>query len=114
MKFIVAEVNVDGNDNTFRASYLVSSQVGISESRTSVGDIKIFPNPVTDRLLISGVNEFSYFLVFDEAGRFMTSSPLKKTNSEINTSEYENGLYIYHVVDGNGKFLSSGKFSVIK
>lgn len=112
--FPVAEVNFSQGDVVYSASYLTSTLVGVNETAKPKANIAVFPNPATDKVSITGVNTESTLIIFDQNGKMVEQSRLKKNNTSINTSEYNNGLYFYNIIPANGTAATKGKFMVTK
>lgn len=114
-KFPVAEINADGNDVVYNASYLlITETVGVNEKSITQNDVTIFPNPASDKINITGVSTESYLVIFDVNGKLIGKSRLKRNSTSINTSNYENGIYFYQITTMSGKTLGEGKFVVSK
>lgn len=113
-KWPIAEIGTDANNIVTNASYLLSTPVGVNEQSIAKSDVNVFPNPASDKITISGISSVSYLVILDVNGKRMESSNLKKNNTSINTSNYENGTYFYHVIGMNGKTIGKGKFVISK
>jgi len=113
--FPVAEISADANNIVTDASYLTTLQyVGVTEKTATNNDVNVFPNPASDKITITGVSSESYLLIFDVNGKLVENSRLKKNNTSVNTSDYQNGIYFYQIVTLNGKTTGKGKFAVSK
>lgn len=114
-KYPVAEVQTDGNNVVTGASYLTSLQsVGVAENSVMKSEVNIFPNPASNKINITGVSSESILLIFDVNGKLVENSRLKKSNTSLNVSNYENGTYFYQIVALNGNTIGKGKFVVAK
>lgn len=113
-KFPVAEITADGNNVVSNASYLLTMQVGLNEQMMAKNELNVFPNPASDKINISGVSAESYLVIFDVYGKLIESGRLKKFNTTLNTSNYQNGIYFYQITSMKGKPLGNGKFVVSK
>ena len=91
----------------------VNFNVGIS-SQNFAQSIIAFPNPASEKIYFSGLTGISQIIIFDVTGRMIENSLLKKNNSFVNVSNYENGIYFYQLTDVRGGFLNKGKFAVVK
>lgn len=56
-------------------------------------ELYLFPNPATNELTLSGAGEFSWFEVYDSAGKMISSNLITSTNQKLDISHYSNGLY---------------------
>ena len=70
--------------------------------------INIYPNPGTDLINISSDTDYSNFYLYDMFGKIVISENTKcKT---INTSNLQNGIYIYRITNIKGEVLKTGKW----
>lgn len=113
-KFPIAEITADASNVVTNASYLLSTLVGVEEKSIAKNDVNVFPNPASDKINITGITTESYLVIFDVNGKLMERGRLKKSNSSINTSEYQNGIYFYQITGLNGNQIGKGKFVVSK
>ncbi len=114
--FPIAELQANGKGVTKSTKYLVSYGIGNSVDQPSVESKQIvtYPNPANTVLNISGITESSSILIYDVTGKLVTTSNLNKGTDHVNTSELENGIYLFQVLDSNKGVISTGKFSVSK
>lgn len=75
---------------------------------TGVGDIqdsklKIYPNPVNDRLIIEGAAINSVIQVYDILGREILRDKITKEKFSLNTSGLSTGTYILQLTNEQGK-----------
>ncbi len=98
---------VNGNSQTNGDAYN-TAVMALSEATTSVNDIeaaqlKIYPNPATDRLTINlGERSGDYTLyVVDATGRTVYQSEVKNVKqTTLNTSSFASGLYRINIING--------------
>lgn len=114
--FIVAEVKTNlAGDTVKTANYLVSTlSSGLKDGLLLDNNIRVYPNPASDKLFIDGISANSYLVIFDATGKLVSASLLRKDNSNITISSYENGMYFYQAVDMAGNILGRGKFAVAR
>ena len=62
----------------------------------NINEIKIYPNPVVDKLFIQGLSNPTKISVYDILGKLVL---LKTTSSEINVDNLQSGIYILKIVD---------------
>ena len=97
------------------AVILKSTPVGIEKNKDLSDEIKIYPNPATDNLLIniaSNVPESMQITIFDQLGRIIRTSNLNYDgNSTINldVSALQNGVYMVSVQNINSRFVKNFK-----
>ncbi len=90
------------NSDDFGTQYL-----DVNEELTRTNLLKIYPNPVTNRLQIENpdiTNQFNY-TIYDIYGRVMLTGLLQSVgNTEINMDSLEKGVYIVLVSSRNQKY----------
>lgn len=112
--FPVAEVSFDAGATTYNASYLSSTMVGVNEAAKPKTNITVYPSPAAEKVNFSGAAEGSLLVIFDQNGKMVEQTTLRKNNNIINTASYTNGLYYYNIISKNGAAVSKGKFAVTK
>jgi hypothetical protein len=102
---------------------LIATQSEAQTSRsvtTTLSDdlvVKLYPNPATSYITfeLQKVNEKGLSLrVYSFLGKKMYESQASLLKLTIDLSEFNRGLYMYHLVDATGKVVKSGKFQVAK
>ncbi len=92
---------------------IVTSIAGIDFDQES---ISLFPNPASNQIKFSNLSSnASQLTVFDIAGKELNSTNIEMNNGtcNLNTAQYSNGVYIYHITDLKGNSIQKGKFNVI-
>lgn len=78
----------------------VTVQVTVSQVLgEKVQDIQVYPNPTTDRLNISNI-ENGHYVVFDEAGSAILNGEI--TSQGIDVTQLPNGIYTLRLMGGEG------------
>lgn len=106
------------------AAFLIIGS-SFSVARTNGADVlintkitKAYPNPATSYIVFEfdkSVDRSYSLQIFAFYGRKMTEIHINESKININLDDnYMRGLYIYQLVDLNGKILESGKFQVNK
>lgn len=86
---------VKGTDTTGTV-YSESYMLGVDESNPK-SELTIYPNPASDKILISGVNSFALFVsIFDIGGQLVKES-LINGNQEIWVSDLQPGVYLVKI-----------------
>jgi hypothetical protein len=119
--------NIDNGDKVFRnvtGVWQVSSfdmsllmrpvfSTGLNETLSApelgsepVQRVQLFPNPASDYVQITGVNDEFTVRIFDMTGRQVSET---RNENLVDISEFTPGLYIVDVRDQNGLSLYSGK-----
>jgi hypothetical protein len=79
--------------------------------------IKFYPNPATSYIsfdLEKNAPKGLSVQVYNFLGKKMYEGKNLSEKTTINLSDYNRGIYIYHLIDQNGKIIVSGKFQVSK
>lgn len=89
--------------------------VGIDDLASSKKDVLVYPNPAVNELTIVSQNENGEkVIVFDEAGRMLTSILLVNKTAKVDLHSYQNGNYFYRITDKDEAIITSGKFSIAR
>jgi hypothetical protein len=100
------------------AVLLKSATTGISEYKNQANDIKIFPNPATDKLNVnisSNIAEPTEISVYGQGGQKIQSSIINYDGFSlftVNLSTLSDGLYLLSV--RNRHYASTKSFTVIR
>lgn len=108
----------EGNDSLVNLDYCVdtTSQIegcasfGVGKEEFLLDDIRLFPNPFNEQLVISGLNQEFDVHIFDARGREVTSMLNQRLKTSIPTVGFEFGLYLITVKTATG----SHTFKVLK
>ncbi len=101
---------------------LIATASGAQVSRAIPQDggdktLKSYPNPATTYITIDiqkGYEKGLSIQVFSFLGRKMYETQNVAEKTTIDLSDYNRGVYIYHLRDQSGKIIGSGKFQVSK
>ncbi len=74
--------------------------VGVVPETGSV--LKIYPNPVSNMLYISGCDNIREIQVIDILGQRVLNTMVKTNKAELNTSDLKSGLYFVRFTDNSG------------
>lgn len=89
--------------------------VGVNEllvGKESAYSMAVYPNPVSDALTVNAENKISTLRVFDVTGKMVeTFENVNAKITQLNVSEYSNGLYFIAAQDNKGQVVSK-KFQV--
>ncbi len=89
----------------------------IPATETSDRIIKLYPNPATTFItfdLQKGYEKGMSLQVYSFLGKKMFEVPNVSQKTIINLTDFNRGLYMYHLLDATGKVIESGKFQVTK
>lgn len=79
--------------------------------------LKLYPNPATSYITFDfqkGFEKGYVIQVYNFLGKKMYESQDLSEKTTLNLSDYNRGVYIYHLVDRSGRVIDSGKFQVSK
>jgi hypothetical protein len=79
--------------------------------------IKLYPNPATTNItfdLQKGYEKGLSIQVYSFLGKKMYEGQNVLSIVNLNLTEFNRGLYMYHLIDISGKVIESGKFQVTK
>lgn len=77
----------------------------------------MYPNPASTYItfdLQKGYQKGLTLTIFSFLGKKMSENHNISEKTTINVTEYNRGVYIYHLNDPSGKLIDSGKFQVSK
>lgn len=89
----------------------VNAPTGISDVNESAA-YDLFPNPANEMLNVKGNASSFNYQIADVAGRIIESGESFMQHLNINTSEYNNGIYHIDIIDGKGE-KESFKFAIL-
>ena len=110
------EIGLDKTGTIVRGSYLLNTITGIASAEQSRESLKVYPNPATNQITFSVAGakvEQANLIVTDALGKIVLEKNLslqvsKQSNTTINISELNEGIYFYRLVGEN--LNKSGKF----
>lgn len=86
--------------------------ISINDTIESNQQINIFPNPASNQLFITGINNIAEIKIFSLQGKLMLQHQISD-NQKIDISNFSNGMYIVYISDYNGKVITR-KISVVR
>lgn len=100
-------ISDDVNSLISTAPASLSSNTSTSLSSQSEGDIKVFPNPVQDKLNVqfkgSADAEGCSLQIYDGAGKLFSREAELKNNNEINMQQAKTGTYFMIIINKEEK-----------
>jgi hypothetical protein len=79
--------------------------------------IKLYPNPATTYItfdLQKGYEKGLSLQIYSFLGKKMYEGQNVPSKITLDLSEFNRGLYMYHLIDNSGKVIEFGKFQVAK
>jgi hypothetical protein len=89
----------------------------IPSSETNDRIIKLYPNPATSYItfdLQKGYQQGMSVQLYSFLGKKVMDVPTSGSKTMINLTDFNRGIYMYHLLDATGKLVESGKFQVSK
>lgn len=86
-------------------------------TETSERIIKLYPNPATSFInfdLQKGFVKGMSIQIYSFLGKKMQEITNAPQKTIVNLTDFNRGLYMYHLLDATGKVIESGKFQVTK
>jgi len=102
-------VNSDGKSMTAFAS-----EEAIADASVSAGKFMVYPNPVQNQLVVTGMNaeDFKQIAVYNIQGALVVKQSVENTTAFINTSTWKNGTYLLVIRSADGSNNKSTRFTV--
>ncbi|MBN4072165.1 T9SS type A sorting domain-containing protein [Flavobacteriales bacterium AH-315-E23] len=86
--------------------------VGI-EDLAANNHIALYPNPVTNELYLDADLEHNAsFVAYNVVGKQVINVSIENKLNAINTSDLANGMYVFQLIDDEGRVIQLGKFTV--
>jgi hypothetical protein len=92
----------------------VAFTVPTSIEESTVYSKPAYPNPASTMITINTDKNAATINVYDVTGRMVISYPVESRKTPVNTASYEQGIYIYRVMDKSNAVINTGKFTVAK
>lgn len=87
-----------------------TAQTAIQENQFNVNNLRVYPNPATDKLYITTdevLETSSVWQLTDLTGRLLQQGNIQSKNTEIDITHIPQGEYILHVNDSNADIQST-------
>ena len=94
--------NSSGSNTKIRTNYIHVGGVGIDDH--SIPPLKIYPNPVTDKLTIESVDNMQQIQIFDMTGQLILNQMVTGKTLTFSTSMLRSGVYNLKVKTDDGSF----------
>jgi hypothetical protein len=92
----------------------VSETSGVDAFQPPIDDWTMFPQPVADRLVMSGLTGAGTVTVLDLSGRVRMRVPVRAVTETVDVSGLASGLYLVQWVDAGGDVLGTRRMMVQK
>jgi len=105
--------NIPANDAHYMCTYSVNINVNTTEEDLSENRIELFPNPAVDFLLIRTGKNINSVQVHSISGQHIIEKKLSD-DLELNTKNFEPGMYIFTFLSEDGTTISTEKILVLR
>ncbi|HXB12371.1 MAG TPA: T9SS type A sorting domain-containing protein, partial [Bacteroidia bacterium] len=110
--YILVQMIMDSNTSGTKIVWDSSAPASVNEISYN-GKVNAFPNPCTSNITFTTtINTLQYINVYDVTGRKVEQVEMKNGTSNLNTSVFAPGMYLYTLNDANGNLVDRGKFMV--
>jgi|GEM_PF-2481297 len=113
-----------GNHATIKGStlHVDGLRFGYKQQSTSIDETTaqvtaaVFPNPAANVININSIQDLTgtNLNVYNLQGQLVLSTELRSQFNIVNTTDLNNGAYIYHIVGAANKSLTQGRFIIAK
>lgn len=137
----IAGIEIPSNDTVYRTRYiskelgyyvvdLTTDDQGTPQSATFVsdqtqcctgieeviaaGESVLYPNPTNDFVRVRTGGDIYQFNVMDMSGKLLQTNRVTVDGQTVELNGLSNGLYLYQMLDEEGKVAHTGRLSVIK
>ncbi|MCC6251541.1 MAG: T9SS type A sorting domain-containing protein [Bacteroidia bacterium] len=100
----VKAYNANGNSAWSNISGATEGTAGISKMYNNELMFDIYPNPAKEMAIIENLASGSTLTITDIAGKVVYSTFINKEQVIINTSEFENGVYIVQIANNHAVY----------
>jgi hypothetical protein len=103
---------IDGSDNLYMADITTLPEMTLNVNKNIISNIniKVYPNPVSDKLKIDiqNVNNLKSTIisVYDTQGKLLLQQTITKQQTELNISEFAKGIYVVKVNNDKNTMVS--------
>lgn len=98
---------IKGNNNcdagNYSPTYSFTSGFPTSTNEEILGDVKIYPNPTSDKVTISNNRDFTRGNITDISGRKLMSFEIKGSTKTLDLSSYATGMYFLNLEGAEAK-----------
>jgi hypothetical protein len=102
-------ITAGGKSTTTQVAVVVSPGVGINT--LAENSVSFYPNPTRGTLVVNADNsEVSSLIITDLVGKRIIAQTITSTQTTVNTSSLNTGVYVLNLVDTNGKIRFTSKF----
>lgn len=92
----------EGQTGSYAFSVEILRDVYTGTDEQMVGDgIDVFPNPVSDRLTIKGLNIIDSYQLFNSSGKLIATNEVHEVNFSVPVTDHIPGLYFLKLFEGN-------------
>ncbi len=94
--------NYPGGLDMFSYVEITRGTVKIDENERNIPEVALYPNPVTGLLNIQSENTIENIRIYSVYGSLVSNTSIQGTNTQIDISDFSNGMYFIQVQTTNG------------
>lgn len=89
--------------------------VSVFEKTKNEAKVLVYPNPASNFIQFTSFNaNLNSLLIYDMTGKLIITESLENGKSKISTQSFNNGIYMYALLNDEHQIISTGKFTVNK
>ena len=112
LSFLEADSINDAN-NVGCAAVNLEFKVGVTEVEKAAESLSVYPNPASDLINFAiDYNKATAVKMMDITGRVIETVNFNLNNAQVDVRNYNAGIYMYQVLDNEGKVVKAGKVTV--
>lgn len=111
-RFPVMEMSHDNAGTVFNVSWLKEAPSAGLNTAAAI-ETNLYPNPASDVVILESENEnISKMNVYNVTGTLIKSVTVNEVQTKVDVSSYNNGVYLYELVNGNNEVILTDRFVV--
>jgi hypothetical protein len=103
INYTVTGTDANGCINSSTITQSVSLCTGISATQSIDASLNVFPNPSNGLFTITGIEQNANISIYNTLGVLIKTLQTEKINTEIDLSDYSNGIYFIKLKNNNGE-----------
>ncbi|MEG2514338.1 MAG: calycin-like domain-containing protein [Bacteroidaceae bacterium] len=97
------KLNMEGSEMIIRVDFVGTKIPGSSISQVTITSLSIYPNPTTDFIYVSNIEEGSDYKIYNTSGSLVKAGML--ISNAVSVAELSNGIYFVDVNGAKAKFI---------
>lgn len=93
----IAIAQRDANLQLYNVKIETGGTLGVNDNSMKLSDLKVYPNPVKDRINLAATKEIKDLIIYNLLGQEVMRKAVNSTNSSVDISNLKTGTYILKV-----------------